>query len=59
MLIYPRLPSCETMVKYLQNATSLDIDFIEVEEKNSVENPSDLELHCFHAYCAALRGVTQ
>ena len=59
LLIYPRLPACETMVEYLKNATSLNIDFIEFDEKNSVENPSDLELHCFHAYCAALRGVTQ
>jgi len=59
MLIYPQLPATEKMVMYLQNATSFEIDFIAFDEEQSAETPPDLEPHCFHAYCAALRGVSQ
>lgn len=53
--IFPRLAITEKMANYLQNLTSFDIDFI-----NTGEAPDDpgLDEHCFHAYCAALRGVT-
>jgi len=47
------------MVMYLQNATSFEIDFVAFNEEQSIENTPDLEPHCFHAYCAALRGVSQ
>ena len=59
MLIYPRLTATEKMVAYLQNATSFEIDFVAFDEAQSDANPPGLEPHCFHAYCAALRGVSQ
>jgi MSHA biogenesis protein MshI len=57
MQVYPRLPATEKMVMYLQNASSFEIDFVRFGEPQSAENPPVLEPHCFHAYCAALRGL--
>jgi len=52
--IFPQLPVTEKMAMYLQNLTNFDIDFISF---GSDESTPGLEQHCFHAYCAALRGV--
>jgi MSHA biogenesis protein MshI len=57
--IYPQTAATEKMVMYLQDATSFEIDFISSNEEQSAGIPADLEQHCFHAYCAALRGVSQ
>ena len=48
--VFPRLPVTEKMALYLQNLVAYDVDFIEMDG-----DPPDF--HCFHAYCAALRGV--
>jgi len=50
MEIFPRTAVTEKMALYLQNLTSFDIDFV---------SSSELDSHCFHAYCAALRGTRQ
>ncbi len=57
--IYPQQAATEKMMMYLQNATSFEIDFIGSKQEQSVGIPADLEPHCFHAYCAALRGVSR
>lgn len=57
--IFPQLPETVKMVKYLQNFTSFDIDFVVPVEGNEADSKSTLETHCFHAYCAALRGTAQ
>ena len=49
--VYPQLNATEKMAMYLQNLSNFDIDFI------TFDSPG-LEPHCFHAYCAALRGLT-
>lgn len=49
--IFPQLNATEKMAMYLQNLSNFDIDFI------TFGSPG-LEPHCFHAYCAALRGIT-
>lgn len=52
--VFPQLPATEKMAMYLQNLASFDIDFILF----GADADSDgLEPHCFHAYCAAMRGV--
>lgn len=53
--IYPQLPATEKMAMYLQNLTNLDIEFISFDGDEATQG---LEPHCFHAYCAALRGVS-
>ena len=53
--IYPQLPAVEKMAMYLQNLTNFDIEFVTFAGDG--ESPG-LEPHCFHAYCAALRGVS-
>ncbi len=52
--IFPRQDVTEKMAMYLQNMTNYDIDFVAIA---SADDDPDLEPHCFHAYCAALRGV--
>ena len=49
--VFPQLNATEKMAMYLQNFSNFDIDFITF-------GSSGLEPHCFHAYCAALRGLT-
>lgn len=49
--VFPQLNATEKMAMYLQNFSNFDIDFI------TFGSPG-LEPHCFHAYCAALRGLT-
>ena len=52
--VFPQLPATEKMAMYLQNLASFDIDFIVF----GADADSDgLEPRCFHAYCAAMRGV--
>ncbi len=51
LLVYPQLNATEKMAMYLQNLSNFDIDFI------TFDSPG-LDPHCFHAYCAALRGLT-
>ncbi len=51
--IFPQLRITEKMAMYLQNLSNFDIDFV------SFDGEGELEQHCFHAYCAALRGVVQ
>jgi MSHA biogenesis protein MshI len=53
--IYPQLKVTEKMAMYLQNLTNFDIEFIDLAGDD--DSPG-LEAHCFHAYCAALRGVS-
>jgi hypothetical protein len=53
--IYPQLRVTEKMAMYLQNLTNFDIEFIVFADDH--DSPG-LEAHCFHAYCAALRGVS-
>jgi MSHA biogenesis protein MshI len=53
--IFPQLKITEKMAMYLQNLTNYDIDFIAFAGE---EDGPGLEPHCFHAYCAALRGVS-
>jgi MSHA biogenesis protein MshI len=52
--IFPRQKATEKMVSYLQNISNYDFDFISLSAPG---NDSELDPHCFHAYCAALRGV--
>ena len=52
--IFPQLKITEKMAMYLQNLTNFDIDFIAFAGD---DNSPGLEQQCFHAYCAALRGV--
>ena len=59
MSIFPQLPATEKMAMYLQNFTSFEIGFITPGETSDSGKESSLETHCFHAYCAALRGVEQ
>ncbi len=52
--IYPQQRITEKMAMYLQNLTNFDIEFVNF----GVEARDDgLDPHCFHAYCAAMRGV--
>ena len=53
--IFPQLKATEKMAMYLQNLTNFDIEFINFG--GAEDNPL-LDQHCFHAYCAALRGVS-
>ena len=53
--IFPQLKATEKMAMYLQNLTNFDIDFIAIAGDDT--DPG-LEQNCFHAYCAALRGVS-
>jgi MSHA biogenesis protein MshI len=57
LLVYPQIPSTEKMAMYLQNFTNFDIDFIILGEDSGRKTPPGLEPNCFHAYCAAMRGV--
>ncbi len=52
--VFPQLPATEKMAMYLQNLASFDIDFIVF---GADEDSEGLEPQCFHAYCAAMRGV--
>lgn len=54
--IFPQTPVSEKMAMYLQNLTNFDIEFIAF---GGDENSSGLDAHCFHAYCAAMRGIGQ
>ncbi len=51
--IFPQLRITEKMAMYLQNLSNFDIEFV------TFGGEGELEPHCFHAYCAALRGVVQ
>ena len=53
--IYPQRDVTEKMAMYLQNFSNFDIDFITLA---GADDSPELEPHCFHAYCAALRGVS-
>jgi MSHA biogenesis protein MshI len=57
LLIHPQIQPTEKMALYLQNFTNFDIDFISLDETGASDTAAALESHCFHAYCAALRGV--
>ena len=52
--IYPQLQITEKMAMYLQNLTQFDIEFVAFGA--DAQNPG-IDPHCFHAYCAAMRGV--
>lgn len=54
--IFPQIEATEKLAKYLQNLTSFDIDFVIF---GGDTGGSSLDPHCFHAYCAAMRGVAQ
>ncbi len=53
--IFPQLKATEKMAMYVQNLTNFDIEFIDFTGEG---DEAGLDPHCFHAYCAALRGVT-
>ena len=55
MDIFPRNTMTEKMALYLQNLTSFEIDFI--APANDESDQIVLDTRCFHAYCAALRGL--
>lgn len=55
MEVFPRTPVTEKTVLYLQNLVGYDIDFVATNGVAS-DDSSELDSHCFHAYCAALRG---
>ena len=57
LLIHPQIQPTEKMAMYLQNFTNFDIDFISLGEESSSDQKPTLDPHCFHAYCAAIRGV--
>ncbi len=52
--IFPQLKATEKMAMYLQNLSNFDIEFIAFAGD---DDSSGLDPHCFHAYCAALRGI--
>jgi MSHA biogenesis protein MshI len=52
--VFPRVEATEKLALYLQNLTSYDIDFLTLDDDETGLDPS-----CFHAYCAALREVSQ
>ena len=54
MEVFPRTAVTEKMALYLQNLISYDIDFVATGSGD--DQNSALDNHCFHAYCAALRG---
>lgn len=54
--IFPQVKATEKMAMYLQNLSNLDIDFVSFAGE---DNGSGLDPNCFHAYCAALRGVAE
>jgi len=57
MLIFPNTSGTSRMAKYVQNYVGFDLGFVDVNvEKNTRIEP--IETHCFAAYCAALRGVS-
>ncbi len=53
--IFPQLKVIEKMALYLQNFSSFDIEFLSLD---SADDSKGLAQHCFHAYCAALRGLS-
>lgn len=53
--IFPQVKATEKMAMYLQNLSNFDIEFISFAGDD--DHPG-LEPNCFHAYCAALRGVS-
>ncbi len=57
MEIFPRTAVTEKMALYLQSLTSFDIDFVAAD--GAGQGSPVLDSHCFHAYCAALRGARQ
>ncbi len=56
--IFPQLRITEKMAMYLQNLSNFDIDFVSFAGSDEGDD-FGLEQHCFHAYCAAMRGVGQ
>lgn len=67
--VFPQFEATEKMAMYLQNLSNLDIDFLtfettrgdpkpEAQTPGKADEESLLEPHCFHAYCAALRGLS-
>ena len=67
--VFPQFEATEKMALYLQNFSNLDIDFLTfkttrrdpkpvVHTPGNADEGSLLEPHCFHAYCAALRGLS-
>ncbi len=52
--IFPQRQITEKMAMYLQNLTNFDIEFVTFGGDAANEG---LDSHCFHAYCAAMRGV--
>jgi len=67
--LFPQIEVTEKMAMYLQDFSNFDIDFLSFNSAHggrgidlttsgdTGENPV-LERHCFHAYCAALRGLS-
>ncbi|MBT8434148.1 MAG: hypothetical protein KJN95_05780 [Gammaproteobacteria bacterium] len=67
--IFPRVDATEKMATYLQDFSNFDIDFLnftsahgrpgtDFSASDDTQAEPALEQHCFHAYCAALRGLS-
>jgi MSHA biogenesis protein MshI len=54
--IFPQTDVTEELVAYLRKLTSFDIAFVTVDGD---ADEISMDSNCFHAYCAALRGVLQ
>ena len=57
MLMFPQTAGTDRMASYLQNYVNFDVEFAHITSADGAENA--LDVHCFPAYCAALRGVAQ
>ncbi len=57
--LFPQIEVTEKMAMYIQDFSNFDIDFLSLPSAHgdTDANP-ELEQHCFHAYCAALRGLS-
>jgi hypothetical protein len=67
--LFPQIPVTEKMAMYLQDFSNFDIEFLgfasadggpgrDLLTSGDSDGVSLLEQHCFHAYCAALRGLS-
>jgi len=67
--LFPQIEVTEKMAMYLQDFSNFDIDFlsfnsahggpgIDLTTSGDLDENPVLEQHCFHAYCAALRGLS-
>ncbi len=56
MMVFPHTAGTEKMAKYLQNYVSYEVDFVQLRSTDG-EVADNIDVHCFPAYCVALRGI--